>query len=109
MRIFNVPAGPNDPFRLSSPALLEAAAVSAGFDEAAVSRATVAYEYASAGEFTEAQRIMHESRLTTLLERPSEKQSAFWRELGVAAQAYAGPDGVVRLPSEILLLKARRP
>ena len=108
MRMFEIPAGPNDPFRLSSPAALEAAATSAGFAEAAVTRSTVAYEYASAQDFVDAQRVMHESRLTTLLRRPPEEQSAFWRELGVAAQPYTGGDGIVRMPSEILLLKARK-
>lgn len=108
MRMFDIPSGPNDPFRLSSPPALEAAAASAGFDEAAVTRSTVGYEYASPQHFVDAQRIMHESRLTTLLERSPAEQSAFWRELGVAAQPYIESDGTVRMPSEILLLKARR-
>ena len=42
-----------------------------------------------------------------LLARPAEEQSEFWRALGAAAQPYTGTDGVVRMPSEILLLAAR--
>jgi SAM-dependent methyltransferase len=107
MRAFDIPPGASDPFRLSSIADLKASAVSAGFDEVDVSRSVVAYEYVSAQAFVDAQRALHESRLTTLLARPAEEQSEFWRTLGAAAQPYTGADGVVRMPSEILLLAAR--
>jgi ubiquinone/menaquinone biosynthesis C-methylase UbiE len=107
LRAFDIPKGPNDPFRLSSATTLKAAAVSAGFDAVDVTRSVVAYEYASAEAFVDAQRAMHESRLTALRARPAEQQAEFWRALGAAAQPYTGADGVVRMPSEILLLAAR--
>jgi len=107
MRAFDIPAGPNDPFRLSSVAALKASAVSAGFDKVDVTGSVVAYEYPSAQAFVDAQRAMHESRLTTLLARPAEQQAEFWRALGAAAQSYTGAGGVLRMPSEILLLAAR--
>lgn len=107
MRAFDIPPGANDPFRLSSVADLKASVVSAGFDEVDVTRSVVPYEYASAQAFVDAQRAMHESRLTTLRARPAEQQAEFWRALGAAAQPYAATDGVVRMPSEILLLAAR--
>ena len=47
--------------------------------------------------------MAHESRLTALLARPAAQQAEFWRALGAAAEPYAGSDGVVRVPSEILL------
>jgi SAM-dependent methyltransferase len=108
IRAFDIPPGPNDPFRLSSPEALKAAAVSAGFADVNVTRSVVAYEYASAGAYVNAQRIAHESRLTTLLARSAEEQAEFWRALGDAAQPYIGADGVVRMPSEVLLLAARK-
>ena len=107
LRAFDIPPGPSDPFRLSSLAALKASAVSAGFDEVDVTRSVVAYEYASAQAFVDAQRAMHESRLTALRARFAEQQVEFWRALGAAAKPYTGADGVVRMPSEILLLAAR--
>jgi ubiquinone/menaquinone biosynthesis C-methylase UbiE len=107
MRDFDIPSGPSDPFRLSSEAALKASAASAGFDEVDVSRSVVPYEYASPQAFVVAQRALHESRLTTLLARSAEHQAEFWRALGSAANPYTGADGVVRMPSEILLLAAR--
>jgi SAM-dependent methyltransferase len=107
IRAFDIPPGPNDPFRLSSPEALKAAAVSAGFADVNVTRSVVPYEYASTDAFVSAQRTAHESRLTTLLERSAEQQAKFWRALGDAAQPYTGADGVVRMPCEILLLVAR--
>ena len=52
-------------------------------------------------------RMAHESRLTALLARPAAQQAEFWRALAAAAVPYAGRDGVVRVPSEILLMAAR--
>ena len=81
--------------------------MAAGFEDVEVTRAVVPYEYASVDAFVEAQRVAHESRLTALLARPAEQQAEFWRALGAAAEPYAGSDGVVRVPSEILLTAAR--
>lgn len=107
MRAFDIPSGANDPFRLSSPTALNAAAESAGFGEVEVTRSVVPYEYPSAQAFVDAQRAMHESRLTSLHARTHEEQENFWSALGAAAHPYIGTDGVVRLPCEILLLAAR--
>lgn len=108
MQDFDIPSGPLDPFRLSSAAALGSAATAAGFEEVHVARSVVPYEYASADAFVNAQRTAHESRLTALLARPAQQQAEFWRALGVAAQPYTGADGVVRMPSEILLMAARK-
>jgi SAM-dependent methyltransferase len=108
LRAFDIPISASDPFRLSSASALKALAMSAGFDEVEVTRSAVAYEYPSSQAFVDAQRVMHESRLAALLARPAEQQEEFWRALGVAARPYTGADGVVRLPSEILLLAARK-
>jgi ubiquinone/menaquinone biosynthesis C-methylase UbiE len=107
LRAFELPMSTSDPFRLSSASALKASAASAGFDDVEVTRSAVAYEYPSVQAFVDAQRMMHESRLTALLARPAEQQEEFWRALGAAAQPYTGADGVVRMPSEILLLAAR--
>jgi enediyne biosynthesis protein CalE5 len=107
MRAFDLPKSPNDPFRLSSAVTLRDTVLAAGFDDVEVTREVVPYEYASVGEFVETQRIAHESRLTALLARTPEQQADFWRALGAAAEAYAGSDGMVRVPSEILLTAAR--
>jgi SAM-dependent methyltransferase len=108
MRAFDLPKGPLDPFRLSSPEALTAAATLAGFEDVAVTRAVVPYEYPSADAFASAQRAAHESRLTELLSRSEKQQAEFWRALADAAQPYAAADGVVRMPSEILMLSARK-
>ena len=107
MRAFDLPKSPNDPFRLSSPVTLEKTAVAAGFEDVEVARAIVPYEYASVDAFVEMQREAHESRLTALLARTPAQQAEFWHALGAAAEPYAGSDGVVRVPSEILLTAAR--
>lgn len=106
MRALDVPASPNDPFRLSSAPALEAAAAAAGFDQVAVTPVIVPYEYSSIDAFVDAQRMAHESRLAVLLPEPG-RQAAFWRALGDAAHPYATADGIVHLPSEVLLLAAR--
>lgn len=108
LRAFDIPPGPHDPFRLSSASALSVPAVAAGFDAVDVTRSIVAYEYTSVQAFVDAQRAMHESRLITLLARPREQQAEFWRALGAAAHPFTGTDGVVRMPSEILLLAARQ-
>jgi ubiquinone/menaquinone biosynthesis C-methylase UbiE len=108
MRAFDIPTGPLDPFRLSSAAALSAAATSAGFTEVAVTRSVVPYEYASADAFASAQRAAHESRLTALLARSQEEQAEFWRSLANAAEPFTTAGGVVRMPSEILLLSTRK-
>jgi SAM-dependent methyltransferase len=107
IRAFDLPKSPNDPFRLSSAATLEDTAVAAGFEDVEVTREVVPYEYASIDEFVEMQRMAHESRLTALLARTPAQQAEFWRALSAAAEPYAASDGVVRVPSEILLLAAR--
>jgi ubiquinone/menaquinone biosynthesis C-methylase UbiE len=108
LRAFGVPASPNDPFRLSSRATLETSAAAAGFAELTVAPWVIPYEYASIDAFVEAQRMAHETRLAPLLPDQA-RQAAFWRALGDAARPYAIRDGVVRLPSEVLLLAARNP
>jgi ubiquinone/menaquinone biosynthesis C-methylase UbiE len=107
IRAFGLPASPNDPFRLSSAVTLEESAAAAGFEHVEVTRAFVPYEYASVDTFVEMQREAHESRMTALLVRTPAQQDEFWRALGVAAEPYAGSDGVVRVPSEILFTAAR--
>jgi len=107
IRAFDLPKSPNDPFRLSSAATVKEMAIAAGFEGVEVTRAVVPYEYASVDAFVEAQRMAHESRLTALLARPAEQQVEFWRALGAAAEPYAGSDGVVHVPSEILFTTAR--
>ncbi len=108
MRAFDIPQGPLDPFRLASATTLSAAATSAGFEEVGVTRSIVPYEYSSADAFASAQRTAHESRLTTLLARTEEQQAEFWRALSDAAQPYTAASGAVHMPSEILLLAARK-
>jgi ubiquinone/menaquinone biosynthesis C-methylase UbiE len=105
---FDLPLSSNDPFRLSSPETLNSAAASGGFDEIAVTRFIVPYQYPSVDAFVAMQRMGHESRMTSLLARPKVEQDAFWRALGTAAGPYTGSDGIVRTPCEILLLKARK-
>jgi hypothetical protein len=107
IRAFDLPKSPNDPFRLSSPVILEETAMAAGFEDVEVTRAVVPYEYASVDAFVEMQREAHESRLTALLARTPAQQAEFWHALGAAAEPYAESDGVVRVPSEILLTAAR--
>ena len=107
MGAFDLPRSPNDPFRLSSAAALGSSAVADGFDHVEVTPWVVPYEYASIDAFVDAQRMAHESRLTALIARPAGQQAEFWRALGDAARSYADADGIVRLPSEILLLAAR--
>ena len=85
----------------------ESSAVSAGFDEVDVSRSVVPYEYVSAQAFVDAQRALHESRLTTPPRATSRGAGGILAHFGAAAQPYTGADGVVRMPSEILLLAAR--
>ena len=105
LRAFDVPASPTDPFRLSSAAALAAHATAAGFDQVTVTPWVVPYEYSSIEAFVDAQRMAHESRLALLLPEPAQ-QAEFWRALASAARAHVSADGIVRLPSEVLLLAA---
>jgi ubiquinone/menaquinone biosynthesis C-methylase UbiE len=107
MRAFDLAPGANDPFSLSSEGTLAAAAAAAGFEQVRVERMSVAYEFPSVEAYADLQRELHESRLASLRERSPEQQAEFWRALATAAGAYADDKGVVRMPSEVLLLSAQ--
>lgn len=107
MRAFDLAPGANDPFSLSSEGTLAAAAAAAGFEQVRVERMSVAYEFPSVEAYADLQRELHESRLASLRERSPEQQAEFWRALATAAGAYADGKGVVRMPSEVLLLSAQ--
>ena len=107
MRAFDIPPGANDPFSLSSGGALAEAAAKAGFDQVRIEKMRVAYEFPSVEAYADLQRELHESRLASLRERSEEQQAEFWQALATAAGAYADTKGVVRMPSEVLLLSAK--
>jgi len=106
MRAFGIAPGIYDPFSLSSEHALSAAALAGGFTQVRIDRMSVAYEFPSAEAYAELQQELHASRLASLRERPPEEQAKFWRALSDEARSYADHDGVVHLPSEVLLLTA---
>jgi SAM-dependent methyltransferase len=107
MRAFDLPSSPVNPFRLSSASVLPSALTAAGFGEIRVETMTVAYAFGSVGEYVEHQRALHGNRLAHLQTQSAERQAAFWSALGAEARAYAQPDGVIRMPSDVLLVTAR--
>ena len=82
MRAFDIPQGASlIRFVLDRPTALSAAATSAGFDEVAVTRSIVPYEYSSADAFVRARSGPHARKpLDDITRATQQKQQAeFWR------------------------------
>jgi ubiquinone/menaquinone biosynthesis C-methylase UbiE len=107
MRAFDLPPSAVNPFSLSSPATLDAALSAGGFEEIHMETMSVAYTFGSVAEYIEYQQAVHGNRLAHLHAPSPERQAEFWSALAAKARAYAEPDGIVRLPSEALLVTAR--
>lgn len=107
MRDFELPSPSVNPFSLSSPETLHAALSAGGFGQIRIETMIVTYAFASVEEYVEHQRDLHGNRLGPLHEQSRERQAEFWSALAAEARVYARPDGVVDMPSEILLVTAR--
>ena len=107
MRDFGLPPPLVNPFSLSSAPALHAAVSAGGFGQIRIETLIVAYAFASVEEYVEHQRDLHGNRLGGLHEHSTERQAEFWSALAAEARAYAQPDGVVRMPSEVLLVAAQ--
>ena len=107
MRAFELPPSSLNPFSLSLPAALDAALSAGGFGQIRMDTMRVAYTFGSVDEYVEHQRDLHENRLDGLHEQSRERQAEFWSAVGAAARAYTGPDGLVDMTSEVLLVTAQ--
>jgi hypothetical protein len=101
------PPGPN-PFDLSEPAVLAQLLRDAGFVDVRSEPYTVTFEFASTDELLGHIADTSAPLRAILSARNGEEQAAFWRNLATAAAAFAGPDGVIRLPNACLLVVGRR-
>ncbi len=104
---FNLEPAAVNPFSLSSQSALRGALGAAGFDDLRIETSNVPYAFGSVAEYVDHQRLLHGSRLVDLQKQSPERQAAFWSALGAKAQPYVGSDGIVSLPSEIILVSGR--
>lgn len=101
------PSGPN-PFALSEPATLEQVARDAGFVEVRSEPCTVTFTFASANDLVEYLADVSAPVHAFLAAQNAEGQAEFRGKLASAAGAYAGADGMIRLPNDCLLVAGRR-
>ena len=101
------PAGAPGPFALADPSVLEKGLADAGFTDIRTERMTVTMEFPSAEGYTDFLRDIAPPVRAMLAGQPEEKQAEAWRAIADAAGQFAGEDGVVRMPNEVILVAAR--
>ncbi|MCH7656624.1 MAG: methyltransferase domain-containing protein [Chloroflexi bacterium] len=102
------PAGAPGPFALADTSILEKGLADAGFTDIRIERMMVTIEFPSAEGYTDFIRDIAPPVRAMLATQPEGKQAEAWRAIADAAAQFAGADGVVRLPSETILVAARR-
>ena len=102
------PSGSGNPFALSEPAELERVVRAAGYEDVQSEPSTVSFEYATVDELVGHLRDVSAPLQAIMGAQPPERQAELWGKLAAAASAYAGPDGVVRLPNACLIVAGRR-
>jgi SAM-dependent methyltransferase len=100
------PPGPN-PFALSKPGALEQVIRDAGFADTQSEQMTVTFTFSSVDELMGHLGDVSAPVRAMMATMSQERQAAFWERLAESARAYAGADGVVRLPNDCLLVAGR--
>ncbi len=96
------------PLSLADIPALERTLTQAGFSEVASESIPVTFEFASPDEYVRFQQEIRNPASRLIAEQPAETQAKIWKAVTDAVRAYAGADGVVRLPNECFCLTARR-
>jgi SAM-dependent methyltransferase len=99
----HVPPPPPDvpsPFSLSDPEAMKRLLTRAGFEDARHETFTMVADFASADEYTRFLRDIAAPVRAVLAKQPADAQETVWQAIREAANAYASPDGTVRMPNE---------
>jgi SAM-dependent methyltransferase len=100
------PPGTPSPFSLADVRILEQALKEAGFAGVSNERVNLIAEMPSAKIFVDAMRDLAAPLRRILASQPPEVEAEVWQEIEKAAGRYADADGVVRMPSEAILVVA---
>jgi SAM-dependent methyltransferase len=101
------PRGPS-PFALSEPDTLEQVVRDAGFAEVRSEPFTVTFEFSTVDELLDHLGDVSATVRATMATLSPERQAEIWGKLADAAVAFAGADGVIRLPNDSLIVAGRR-
>ena len=101
------PPGGRGPFSLADIAALEQALVRAGFSPVWSEGLSVVSEFPSAESYAQYVRDTSFSLSKALGEQSPERREQVWQAVEESARKYAGADGVVRMPGEVVCVVGR--
>lgn len=101
-----LPPGTPSPFSLADVSILERALKEAGFTAIRSERMNLIAQMPSAKTFVDAMRDLAAPLRGMLAAQPPEVEAEVWQEIERAAGQFAKADGVVRMPSEAILVVA---
>lgn len=102
------PPGTPGPFSLAAEGALEDVLTSAGFGDVRTEVLSVAFEFASANEYTRFLGDLSATLRKALAEQPKAEQARVWAEVEREAGRHALPDGRLRLVNEVRCVSAAR-
>ena len=106
-----LPNGPNshlNAFRLSEQGVLEDVMRRAGFVDIVREEMRIAFEFASAEDYTRFRRDMTNTDATLAEHHPPDVVATAWQAVTEAARAYANGDGRIRLINTVVCFAGRR-
>jgi SAM-dependent methyltransferase len=98
--------GAMTPFALSDVDAFARTVAAAGFSDVAGEWFDLEYQFDDAATFTQFRRERSGPLNKAIADVPEDRQNAAWDKVTEAAQAYAGPDGRVRVPNRAYCLSA---
>ena len=101
------PPGTPGPFYLSDRSALERALIEANFAQVETETLTVTAEISSAEDFVQLTRDVSATLASLLARFSEEKQEAVWQGIAEAVSGYSGPDGIIRMDNETILVAAQ--
>lgn len=103
------PPGTPGTFSLSDPNLLLQVFTESGYIEVQTDSVDIVFEYNSVKEFVHERYTTSASIRATLAAVPEEQQAAIWRRVEERTAEYTDPDGIIRLPAQILCVVGQNP
>ena len=110
-KMFEVPPPPPGApslFALAPPGVLEQAVTKAGFRDVRSEELTMSLELASSESYVELMQDIAAPIKTLIAGQAGERAGEVWQAIAVAAEQFAGPDGVLKIPNVALCVTGTR-